>query len=137
MPPIWRLKIKSDHNYSNFYTHKYTKWSLNFLIGIRIGLDFKKMTCKFCKKDMKLRRKKREDGLKWGCRSNKCKDREVYIRKGSKFENLKTSPRNIIKIIYEGSKNTKIKRVKEETHPLQANHLYFQNNSKKIRKIGN
>ena len=49
------------------------------------------------------------DGLKWRCRSKRCKDYGAPVRKGTQFEKMKTSLRNIIKILYEWSKNTPIK----------------------------
>lgn len=87
-------------------------------------------------------REKKNDGFRWRCMKKKCEGKELSIRKGSKFMFLRTPLQKIIQVIYEWSRNTKIKRIIEEceTPYKQINAILRvirkSLREKKIEKIG-
>ncbi|KAF7685461.1 hypothetical protein CDIK_3790 [Cucumispora dikerogammari] len=61
---------------------------------------------------MRLKFVKRGDGAIWRCRSLRCNNREVSVRKDSVFFNIKIPLKIIFLIIYEWSLNSRTKYIK-------------------------
>ncbi|KAF7684927.1 hypothetical protein CDIK_4324 [Cucumispora dikerogammari] len=65
-----------------------------------------------CRKTMCLKFVKRGYSVIWRCRSLRCNNREVSVRKNSVFFNIKNPLKIIFLIIYEWSLNSRIGEIK-------------------------
>ncbi|KAF7692951.1 hypothetical protein CDIK_2363 [Cucumispora dikerogammari] len=68
--------------------------------------------CSGCRKTMRLKFVKREVGVIRRCRSLRCNNKEVSVRKDLVFFNIKISLKIIFLIIYEFFLNSRIKNIK-------------------------
>nr|XP_049467032.1 uncharacterized protein LOC120957359 [Anopheles coluzzii] len=79
------------------------------------GLLRTEQECEKCHHSMVLRGTQRRNAYKWICANDNCEGSECSIRKGSVFQNSRLSLAQLLRIIFEWSQNSHVKRTRAES----------------------